>query len=243
MKISVVIPCYNEEKIIKNTYNKIKNVVKDLDVDYEIILEEEGSKDNTGKIIREIESQDNHVKALSYPSKRMGLGWGWKKLFKAATGDLIIMMDADLSIEPTIITHFIKESKNADVIIASRFLGVEAQIPLYRRIMSRTYYFINRILFGLKIKDSQSGFQMYRSKVIRDIELESNGFEVNLELLVKSMKKGFKIKEIPAEYIHRQQDAKFSVIKHGPETLIKTFVLWYKLIRFPEPYAHLGGVD
>ncbi len=212
MKLSIVIPCYNEEKIIRKTYKNVKNVVKDLRVDYEII--------------RQIEKEDKHVIALSYPGKRMGLGWGWKKLFEAATGDLVIMMDADLSVKPQIIKNFLKESKNADILVASRYLGLRAQIPLSRRIMSRIYYLINRILFGLKVKDSQSGFQMYRNKVLREIKLESNGFEVNLELLVKSMIKGFKIKEIPANYDHRQQDAKFNIIKHGPKTLLKTFLLW-----------------
>lgn len=228
MKISVVIPCYNEEKVIRTTYDRVSSVVKGLGMDYEIVLEEEGSTDETGRILREIQRKDEHVRALSYPGIRMGLGWGWKRLFEAATGDLIVMMDADLSVEPTIVADFVKEIEDADIIVASRYMSERATLPLHRKLASRIYYLINKILFGLTVKDSQSGFQAYNRKVIDQVKLESNGFEINLELLVRSLRKGFRVKEIPATYIHRE-DAKFSLLNHGPKTLVGTLSLWYKL--------------
>lgn len=220
-------PCFNEEKIIERSYRRIKKVLEDIELDYEIILEEDGSTDNTGKIIKKIAEADDHVKALSFPRKRMGIGWGYNKLFQAATGDFIVTTDADLAVNPNLIKKFIEECKNVDIVVASRYFSTNGY-PLNRLIFSRMYNFFNRLMFGIKIKDTQVGFQILKRKILDDLHLEFNGFVTNLEILVKAKKRGYKIKEIPVKYSHRDNGA-FSIIKNGPRTLFDTFLLRLKI--------------
>jgi len=231
--ITVAVPCYNEGKVLESSYKEIKRVLeeirKEIGEDYEIIFEEEGSTDNTAELMHSFAKKDRHVKVLSFPEKRMGLGWGWRQLFAAAKGDYIIMVDADMSVPADIFKDFMREIKNWDIVVASRYIGSKTEMPYYRKFASRVYYLFNRFLFGIPVKDSQSGFQIYRRKVIDTIKLESKGFEINLELLMKASVKGFRTKEIPAEYHHREKEAKFSVLKNGPGVLIDTFWLWKKI--------------
>jgi glycosyltransferase involved in cell wall biosynthesis len=231
MKISILIPCYNEEKVIENSYKKVKKALEKIKIHYEIILEEDGSTDKTAEIFKSISKKDKFVKILSFPEKRMGLGWGWKKMFETATGDIAVICDADLTVDPIIIKNLIKEMKNADIVIASRYLSkgkLSIKLPLRRKIPSRVYYLINKLLFRISVRDTQSGFQCFKKEVLKKIHLDSNGFEINLEMIVRAAKMGYKIKEIPAEYLHRYH-GHFSVLRHGPKTLLNTLFLRLRL--------------
>lgn len=227
MKLSILIPCYNEENVIENTYKKFKKILEKLKLDYEIIIEEDGSTDRTAEIIKDISKKDKSVKILSFPEKRMGLGWAWKRLFEASSGDIIFICDADLFTDPIIIKEFLEEIKNADIIIASKYLN-KVRLPLLRKIPSRIYYIINKLLFRINVKDTQSGFQCLKREVLNDMCLIADGFEINLELIVKAAKMGYKIKEIPVVYKHRQY-GHFSVLRHGPKTLLSTLLLRLRL--------------
>ncbi len=241
MLISVVVPCHNEEKVIENTYREIKRVMSEIEqkngADYEIIFEEDGSVDRTSELIQGFAKSDQHVTSLSFPGRKMGLGWGWKQLLRAAKGDYIIMTDADMSVRADIFKDFIVEIKNNDIVIASRYKRSpvhKVKLPIGRRLASRVYYLINYLLFRMPIRDSQSGFQIYNRKVVDSINLETNGFEINLELLIKAVKRGFKIKEIPCEFEHREEGAKFNILRDGPRTLLDTFAMWRRLRDYPK---------
>lgn len=223
MEVSVLIPCHNEERVLEQSYERVRKVMDGTGEDYEIIIEQDGSTDETPKIMKRIE-EDFRVRILSYEEKK-GLGWAWRKLFSKAKGTKIIMTDADMSVSPKIFPTLLKELEDGDVVIASRYVGAEKKLPLRRWVASRAYYLINKLLFGINVKDSQSGFQAFRKEVVDSVKLKSTGFEINLELLVKAKRKGFRIKEIPARYEHRK-DSRFSVLRHGPKTLIKTLKLF-----------------
>lgn len=205
----------------------IKKVLEDIGKEYEIIMEEDGSTDRTGEIIKRIAEKDTHVKALSFPERRMGIGWGLKKLFEAASGDLLVTCDADLAVNPSVIKKFLTESKNADVVIATRCFK-ESNYPLLRKICSKTYNLMSRLLFGIKIRDTQSGFLGLHKKVFDDIDLWFNGFVANLEIIVKAKKAGYIIKEIPVEYSHRKE-SHFFILRHGLRMLIDTIFLRLKI--------------
>jgi len=226
--VSILVPCHNEAQTINQSYLNIKKVMEKLGSEYEILIEEDGSYDGTGEIIKKIADKDKRVKAFSFPDQRKGLGWAWKFLFSKASGDVVIMTDADMSISAEVFPELLKHVSEFDVVIASRYLGSKKELPFKRWLASRIYYALNRLLFGLNVKDSQSGFQVFKKKVLKAVNLETDGFDVNLELLVKAKKKGFSIKEIPAEYEHRA-DSKFSLLKDGPKTLINTFNLFLKM--------------
>jgi glycosyltransferase involved in cell wall biosynthesis len=226
--ISIVVPCYNEEKIIFNTYKEIKKEIEKItQKDYEIIFANDGSEDNTERVLKEISRKDGKVKVISWwPNK--GPGYASRQLYKNVSGDIVIQMDADLSVGPTIFKKFIKELGNADMIIASRYEGIKANYPLYRWLVSRVYYIICEILFNLRIKDLQSGFFAFNGDIIDSIELKSSGFEINVELFAKIKKKGYKIKEIPTKFIHRKE-GEYNILKKGPFQLFETFKIWREL--------------
>ncbi|MBR9678265.1 MAG: glycosyltransferase family 2 protein [Nanoarchaeota archaeon] len=227
INVSILIPCRDEEKILASSYNKVKKIMDSLKTDYEIIIEQDGSTDKTLEIMEEIRKKDSRVRTFSFKEGK-GLGWAWNFMFSKAKGQKIIMTDADMSVNPKIFPKLLKELEKNDIVIASRYKGEDKKIPMNRFLASRIYYALNRLLFGLKVKDSQSGFQAFKKEVVKSIELKSKGFEVNLELLVKAKKKRFVIKEIPVYYEHRDE-SKFSVLKHGPKTLLNTLKLFIEV--------------
>jgi glycosyltransferase involved in cell wall biosynthesis len=225
MEFSIVIPIYNEAEIIEKNVRNLKTFLEKISKSYEIILEQDGSTDKTPEILEKLSHDDSHIVYLSYPLK-MGKGWGLRKAFAKARGDLIIMMDMDFSIDPEIIYKFLKLKQDADIIIAERYVK-KNEMPFFRFFFSRIYNIITRFLFGLNINDTQSGFKAIKNKVLKNIELKSNGFEIDVELLSKAHKKKFIIKEIPVNYIYREK-TKFSLLKHGIKTLLNTFKIWFE---------------
>ncbi len=230
-KISIAVPCYNEEKEAKNTYLKIKEQAEKLpEKNYEILFANDGSKDNTEKVLMEIAKKDKKFKPISYHPNR-GMGYAWRQMFAAATGDIIIILDADLSTPASIIFPLIKtlNQENLDAVIASRYAGIYGKIPFSRDVGSWCYFFLNKLLFGFKIRDTQSGFVAFKADALKSLNLVSDRFEIHAELWSKFFKKRHKVKEIPAEYKARTEDSKFSVFTDAPKTVLKTFKVWWNL--------------
>lgn len=224
LKISIGVPCYNEEKLMMGTYVKIKEQAEKLPgKNYEIIFVNDGSSDKTPEIGKEIEKKDKKFRLISYFPNR-GMGHAHRQIYTNSTGDVTIILDADLSTPANVIFPLIKTltEENLDMVIASRYAGQKADIPFSRWFPSWCYYFFNKFLFGFKVRDSQSGFAAFRSSAVKSLNLKSNKFEIHVEVLSKMQKKGYKIKEIPAEYKQRMEGAKFSVFKDGPKTLLDT---------------------
>jgi len=230
-KISIAVPCYNEEEIIGDTYLRIKEEAEKLPGrDYEIMFADDGSKDRTLQILKEIADKDKKVKILShYPNR--GMGYSHRQLFKNATGDIIIILDADLSTPASIIFPLIKalNQEKLDAVIASRYAGIYGQVPFFRDFPSWLYYFLNKLLFGFKIRDTQSGFVAFNALPIKSLKLNSERFEIHVELWAKMQKKGYKFKEIPAEYVARIEGSKFNILTDGPRTVLQTFRIWWDL--------------
>jgi len=225
MKVSIIVPCHNEAGRITDTYRHITRILEKLPVEYEIIFEEDGSTDGTGKAIEALSRKDSRVVALSFPDIRKGKGWGFRKLVQKASGDIIISMDADLSTSPDVIPQFLNEMKCADMLITNRYSHPDSRIPLRRRIPSLAYNLALRALFDIHVRDTQSGFKAYRKSVFDRVQISSDGFEYDIELLAKVYREGFRVKEVPVKYIYRK-DARFSVAAHGPKMLLKSVRLW-----------------
>ena len=231
MKISILIPCYNEEKIIFNVYKNIKREAEKITDCYEIIFANDGSTDNTKKILESIIVKDKKIKLITW-DKNKGLGHTLKNLYKSGKGDIIIQMAADLSIDPAIFNIFLKYIKDYDVVIASRYKGIKGKIPFYRKFPSRIYYLLCRFLFGIKIKDILSGFIAFRKDIIKSLNLKSNRFDIHIELMYKLKQKNYKVLEIPAYYSHRSRGSKFNILIDGPLTFYRTLLFWMKKKRY-----------
>lgn len=228
VEVSVVIPCFNEERVVRWAYEQISRSLSGLDRPFEIVFANDGSTDGTAELLHDIEREDTHVRVLDNPVNR-GLGAMYSQLYHEARGQFVIQMDADLSTGPEIIPALLAELEKADVVVASRYAGLEPVVPLSRRIPSRIYNVITRMLFGITVRDTQTGFVGFRKEFITDLVVESHRFTCHIEILVKLLRRGARMVEIPVEYVHRSKGSKFSMLEDGPRTLYGTVKLWWRL--------------
>jgi glycosyltransferase involved in cell wall biosynthesis len=220
MKKSIIVPVYNEEGNIGELIDKIS---LHISKDDEIIIVNDGSTDNTES---EIKTKNCILISLE---KNMGKGFAMRSGIQKAQGDFIIFMGGDGQDDPKEINTLLKEvNKGYDYVIGSRFLDKEeannrysnkAILPV-NEFGNKSITFIINILFKKNITDSQSEFKCFASEKLKELNLESDRFEIETELLIKSFRKQFKIKEVP---VHRYER------KHG---ISKLFIfVWIKSIK------------
>jgi len=200
-KISVIIPAYNEaEHIEKN----LREVIKALDIfncDYEIILFDDGSTDQTYDIACKL-SQDFPQIIVKRNLQNFGKGRALKKAFRYAKGDYIIFLDADMDLHPLQISTLfdIMCLDSSDIVIGSKFHpNSVVNYPLQRRIISLCYYLLIRFLFNLPCHDTQTGLKIFKSRVLKEVfpRILVKKFAFDLEVLVNANHLGFKITEAP----------------------------------------------
>ena len=201
IKISVIAPMYNEASCIADNTRKLIQELKKRKDDWELILVNDGSMDDTLKIVSEFKPPEPGLKVLSYPRNR-GRGYALRQGFKIARGDYVITTESDLSWGPDIIDKLYNAliETGADVVIASPYLkgGKLENIPIKRAFLSR---FGNKLLTASVPADLTmlSGMTRgYRAEVIKSLDLESDGKEIHLEIVAKCLALGYRIGEIAA---------------------------------------------
>ncbi len=223
--ISIVIPAYNVAEHLKNVITAlldIKNV--------EIIIAEDGSLDGTKEIAEELAKKYENV-ILTGSSKRSGKGGAIKRGFEISKGDVVGFMDADESIGIKDLKNLLDAladadadvNANVDAVIASRWLKaskITKKQPLRRRVASRVFNILIRLIFNLPFKDTQCGAKVFKKEVIKDIlsEIKANGFEFDVELLWKLKNRGYKIKEVPITWKHEERSS--FKLSYAPQMLL-----------------------
>lgn len=200
MKNILIIPLLNEEGNISLLIDKI---LKARDKrPFEIILINDGSSDSTGQIIDRLAKKYGFISSIHHP---VNMGWGavLKNGIKEAVdrkADVIMWIDGDLTHDPKYIPQFIdKIEEGADIVVGSRFIrgGGMVNVPKDRVFLSTISNFFFRHVLGIKTRDLTSGFRAHRAKTFEKIHIEEDTFMVNLELIIKASKMGFKVVEIP----------------------------------------------
>lgn len=228
-QISVIIPCYNEAKILFQSYEELTFELKKTNRTYEIIFCNDGSTDNTFEKLNYLKKLDDKVKIIGYYPNR-GAGYAFRQLSKNATGGIIIHMDADLAMKPQdTLDLFLYEIKSHDIVVGSRYGKIKAEFPLSRLIPSKILLFINRFLFECPLIDTNSGFFAVKRKVLETVKLNSDDFQIYAELFIKALKNNFLIKEMPVKFIHKTESGEVSVLKHFCKVLKDIFNLWFEL--------------
>lgn len=213
MRLNITIPCYNEEKILNNNVIELfnflnKNIVED---DWQIIIADNGSNDQTAKIAQELSKKFKQIKYLFIPKKGKGraIKLSWQK-FKA---DVYIFMDADLSTDLKALPELINSIKNEnyDLAIGSRFhKKSKTSRIIIRKFVSYGYQLIKKIILGSKISDLPCGFKAVNKEIIKKIvpKIKDNEWFFDSELLLLSEHFGYQIKEIPIKWedIREKQD-------------------------------------
>ena len=208
IKLSIIIPVFNEEKTILKVIKGV-NKVKINNVLKEIIIVDDFSTDKTRDILKGV--KDKSIKIL-YHEKNFGKGAAIRTALKHCTGDIISLQDADLEYNPKNIVKLIRPINNgsSDVVYGPRFKGQKlilfgkkkTILPLHL-IGNRALTLLTNILYFTSITDMETGCKVFRKSVIEDIKLRSNRFDFEPEITAKILKKGYKIKEMPIRFYPR----------------------------------------
>ena len=220
MKISAVIPLYNEEDVIDEFADRLIRSLRELHSDYEVIFVVEGT-DATFAKVTELSKEDPRIR-VDYGLKRLGLGKAMKKGLRLVDPNsaYVLTMDSDLNHDPEEITRLLEASKEADVVVGcrSKTRGLVQELPWFKRMISASTNWVLKNAFNMESSDITSGFRLYSAKAIDSVrdELVAKNFEVTAELLIRAKRKGFSITEVPIKFTRRPRGtSKLSFVKSG----------------------------
>ena len=229
---SIMLPAYNEADRIESSVREIANLLKSKNISFEIIIAEDGSTDGTDKIASRLAKEKKFIKHL-HSDKRLGRGLALKRCGKIVEGNYLVYMDVDLAPEfGERLTDMLKYFKDGfDIVIGSRYHELsKAERSFGRKVASKSYNFLQKILFGLPVNDLQCGFKGFKRNIFINMnkEVGANGWFWDTEILIRSFSKGYKIKEIPVEWREGKQ-TKVKIIKDSWDMGTSLIKLWFKL--------------
>lgn len=223
-KVSIIIPAFNEEKTIANVISGTIIVMEQLNMPYEIIFVDDGSTDNTGFIASLFK-----VKVI-VNKKNRGKGYSLKKALQHASGEVIVTIDSDGEHKPKEIAPLLGAVLNGiDVASGSRFMNTQTGVTTkLNHIGNRIFNFAVMFLTGKIVTDSQTGFRAIKRSVLEKMNLLSDGYEIETEITVKSLKKGYVFKELPITVERRKfGSSKLKIIEDGKRiigTILRTAI-------------------
>lgn len=229
MKIVVGVPAYNEEGNIAKIILKLKKIAD------EVIVCDDGSKDLTGAISKEMGA------ILIQHEKNQGYGGAIVSIFKKAKeidADILVTFDGDGQHRIEDLKNIINpiNSKLADIVIGSRFLGDDSNIPKVRKFGIKTITSISNTVSELNLTDSQSGFRAYNRKAIENLNLSEKGMGISTEILIKASKIGLSIKEIPIKILYEGDTSTHNSASHGISVVMSTM----KFVSIEHPLKFYG---
>ena len=201
MQISVVIPVYNEVSTIREIVARVQAV----DLEKEIIIVDDGSTDGTREQLQDITLSQKSVRVL-YHDRNQGKGAALRTGFEAATGDIVIIQDADLEYDPReypVLLEPILDGR-ADIVYGSRFLGGPHRVLFFWHYLGNKFLtLLSNALTNLNLTDMETCYKVFRREVLSDIQLKSNRFGFEPEFTAKIAKKEFRIYETSISYSGR----------------------------------------
>jgi glycosyltransferase involved in cell wall biosynthesis len=233
MNITIGIPAFNEEKNIGKVIITLKKITND------IIVCDDGSSDLTREI-----AEGLGVKVISH-TKNMGYGEAIKSIFNEAKkkeSDILVTFDADGQHRPEDIMSLTKPilDQQAEIVIGSRFLKNETNMPKYRKIGVKVLTKITNMSIKENLTDSQSGLRAYQKKVLQNISLTDSGMGISTEILIKSHQKEFRIVEVPIQILYGKDTSTHNPVSHGTSVLLST--IKYTSIQHPLKFYGIPGI-
>jgi glycosyltransferase involved in cell wall biosynthesis len=197
VKISVIIPVFNEEKTLKEIYRRVKAT----NLPDEIILVDDGSTDGSSDILRDICKEK--IARCVFQKENRGKGAAVKAGLNAASGDVFIIQDADLEYDPREYSNLIQPIKEgiAEVVYGSRFLGgARRPIMFWHMVANKILTFITNLLYNNIISDMETGYKVFTREAIQGIEINARRFDFEPEFTAKILKKKRRIYEVPIAF-------------------------------------------
>lgn len=221
MKLSVIIPVYNEERTIVEVVNKVKKHWKNR----EIIIVDDCSQDKSVQIINELKDKD--VKVF-FHKKNKGKGAAIRTGVKHAAGDIVIIQDADLEYDPEDYAKLIApiEKGKAEVVYGSRFTGEHRNLLFWNMVGNKILNLICNMLYNTTLSDMETGYKVFKTEVLKDNLWDADSFDFEPEITARILKKKIYIYEVPISYTGRDYNEGKKI------TMKDAFIAVWTLIKF-----------
>jgi len=242
--LSVLVPVYNEENTIAEV---LRRVLALGDVLKEVLVVDDGSSDHTAAIVGELQASEPRIRLHSL-GRNTGKTAAIRRALAEATGDIIIVQDADLEYDPAEIPEVIAPilAGHADVVYGSRFLVRKAARVLYfyHYLANKTLTFLSDMLTNRNMTDVETGYKAFRADVIKPLELSSRGFGMEIEITALVSKTRARTYEVPISYYGRSYE-EGKKIGFTDGVLAGLYVLWYNLFapHFPATRRYVARVN
>ena len=226
MKLSVIIPVYNEVESIKVILKRVINTK----LAGEIVVVDDGSADGTREVLKKMDGR-NGVRVLLH-ERNQGKGAAVRTGITAAKGDVLLIQDADLEYDPRDIPALLKPIKEriADVVYGSRFLGGAHRVTMFwHMVANRMLTFMTNILYNTILTDMETGYKVFRREVIEGMVIRSNSFDFEPEFTAKILKRNYRIFEVPITFNPRDYTQGKKIKLHDAFEAVWT-LLKYRLV-------------
>lgn len=221
VSISVFFPCYNEQENVGRTVEKALDVLEKLNADFEVIIVDDGSSDNTGQIADEIAGGHGRVKVVHH-GRNLGYGAALQSGFKAAAKELVFYTDGDGQFDINEMPPLLSLMDQYDIVSCYR---LNRRDPIIRKINGWCWTRLVCLLFGMKIRDIDCAFKLYKREIFDRIELSSSGALIDAEILARALRKGYRITQKGVHHYPRtagsQSGANIRVILRAFRELFK----------------------
>lgn len=204
MKLSIIIPVYNEKSTVLEIFDRVAKAPLPKEItEKEIIAVNDGSTDGTDQLLEQ--ARQNGIVILSHDKNR-GKGAAVRTALDRASGDIVLIQDADLEYDPrdypVLLTPIVEN--RVKVVYGSRFLGPRMAMFYWHMIANKMLTFMTNILYDAILSDMETGYKAFRADVIKNIPLHSKRFEFEPEITAKVLKRGNRIYEVPISYFGRE---------------------------------------
>ena len=221
LSISVFFPCYNEQENVGRTVEKALEVMQKLNADFEVIIVDDGSSDGTGQIADEIAGRDGRVKVVHHEGN-LGYGAALQSGFKAATKELVFYTDGDGQFDINEMPPLLALMEQYDIVSCYR---LNRRDSIIRKINGWCWTRLVCLMFGLKIRDIDCAFKLYKREIFDKIELSSTGALIDAEILARAARKGCRITQKGVHHYPRtsgeQSGANIRVVLRAFKELFK----------------------
>jgi glycosyltransferase involved in cell wall biosynthesis len=230
--ITAFFPCYNDAGTIASVVITADRTLRGLTDDYEIIVANDASTDNSAQILEELRTIYPHLRVIHH-MRNQGYGGNLRSMFAAAEKDLIFYTDGDAQYDPAELPRLYERlAPDVDVVQGYK---IERSDPLHRKIIGRVYHHFVRWWFGLHLRDVDCDFRLFRRHVLESFPLESNTGCITVEMMTRTEQGGYTVVEVPVHHYHRAYgQSQFFNFSRVARTLVELTGMWFRLKVVPK---------